>query len=175
MLKLRIPFGVQLKTGDVMKITRSATTRGRAVLLSALAVVAVSAAAFAAVGPASASQPTTSTSSSTAAKSPAKPTKAAHKPVSLLRKELRLDIAQNIGFADKSQIVAAEMLQHPKLVAKLPAALQTDLKTLAAAPEAGRAADAQKLKTTAIAGGYGTHVKTLAGKISTSVAKHPGK
>ncbi len=91
---------------------------------------------------------------------------AAHPLAAGLRKELRAVIhAAHPGSA--GQKVALTLSKHTKLFAKLPANLQTDLTTLKNAAPAQTDAQAAKIKTTALSGGYGTSIQKLAEGIQT--------
>ncbi|HAM28035.1 MAG TPA: hypothetical protein DCP11_15420 [Microbacteriaceae bacterium] len=72
----------------------------------------------------------------------------------------------------KAQKLAAVAVGKTELFAKLPAALQTGLTTLAKAPAADATTDAEKVTTTALAGGYGQELKRIATDLK-SGAKHP--
>ncbi|MDQ0030434.1 hypothetical protein [Arthrobacter bambusae] len=78
-----------------------------------------------------------------------------------LRSELRKAFSSanpGAGF----QKVADQVISHPKLLAKLPANLQADLKTLKAAAPADLDAQAKKIKDTALNGGYGAQIQKAA-------------
>lgn len=66
--------------------------------------------------------------------------------------------------------VAADVTADAQLSAQLPEPLRADLAELAAAPTAERAADVQKIATTAIGGGYGDDVQQLAGRLAQQLA-----
>ncbi len=74
--------------------------------------------------------------------------------------QLKADSPQAAG--DRAAKMATELVNHPKAFAKLPAALQADVKTLKGAPAADRVKDAYKIKATALSGGYGTQIQKLA-------------
>ncbi|TFD46543.1 hypothetical protein E3T55_16875 [Cryobacterium frigoriphilum] len=61
--------------------------------------------------------------------------------------------------------IAAALAENPALFDKLPQELQTDLTELQATPEADRAADADAIKTTALEGGYGEQIQTIAERV----------
>jgi hypothetical protein len=61
-----------------------------------------------------------------------------------------------------AQKLATAAVGRPALFSKLPTALQTDLSALKNPPATERDADAQKITTTALGGGYGEHVKGIA-------------
>ncbi len=62
----------------------------------------------------------------------------------------------------KAQALAKRVLADKALFALLPDSLQKDVTSLAQASPSQRAADAKKVVTTALNGGYGTAIKTLA-------------
>jgi hypothetical protein len=83
-----------------------------------------------------------------------------------LRSELRALAKGGANLGDEGQLIATQIVDnHPKLFAKLPSALKTDLTTLKNDAESQRAADATKIEKTALSGGYGSRIKTLAQKI----------
>jgi hypothetical protein len=65
--------------------------------------------------------------------------------------------------------VASAVTGDSQLASKLPAALRTDLSQLASAPVAGRAADVQRIATTALSGGYGAQVQQVADQVEQAV------
>jgi hypothetical protein len=71
-----------------------------------------------------------------------------------------------------AQKFAAAAVARPKLFEKFPTALQADLTTLKNASAADRDADARKITTTALDGGYGTQLQSVATALK-SGAKHP--
>ncbi|MET1089607.1 MAG: hypothetical protein ABWY04_21235 [Arthrobacter sp.] len=78
-----------------------------------------------------------------------------------LRQELRSAFSSaNPGAG--LQKVADQVISHPKLFAKLPANLQEDLKTLKAAAPADLDTQANKIKDTALNGGYGAQIQKAA-------------
>ena len=89
-----------------------------------------------------------------------------------LRQELRKAFSSaNPGAG--LQKVADQIINHPKLLAKLPANLQADLKTLKAAAPADLDTQAKKIKDTALNGGYGAQIQKAAqslGKKSATAA-----
>ncbi len=72
------------------------------------------------------------------------------------------DAADHVDAA-KAKALATKLVNNQELFSRLPAALQTDLKALAssASPQDATAL-AQKIRTTALGGGYGDQVKTVA-------------
>ena len=130
-----------------------------AVLLGGLAVGTTTAAA------ATPTPSPTNSASSTAGEQ--NPTPGGHKFGRALRTELRVGIKAETGFGDKAHEVAYVLIHHDKAFSKLPENLQSDLKTLEAAPAADRDSDASKIKDTALNGGYGDQVQKLAKAIQT--------
>ncbi|GAC1501774.1 MAG: hypothetical protein NVS2B15_24310 [Pseudarthrobacter sp.] len=63
---------------------------------------------------------------------------------------------------DRAAKAATTLVGHPQLFAKLPAALQADVKTLKDAAPADRVKAAYKIKTTALSGGYGAEIQKRA-------------
>ena len=88
---------------------------------------------------------------------------------------LRVSIRAEAGFGDKAHQVAYLLIHHPKAFSNLPANLQTDLKTLEAAPASERDADASRIKDTALNGGYGEQIQKQAKNIQTKLAQTPAK
>ncbi|MDQ0118057.1 hypothetical protein J2T22_001234 [Pseudarthrobacter defluvii] len=78
-----------------------------------------------------------------------------------LRQELRTAFSSGNPGA-RLQKVAVQIISHPKLFAKLPANLQSDLTTLKNAAPADLDAQANKIKDTALNGGYGAKVQKMA-------------
>jgi hypothetical protein len=88
-----------------------------------------------------------------------------------LRGELRALVKGGANVGDEGQLIATQIVDnHPKLFAKLPSALKTDLTTLKNDAESQRTADATKIEKTALSGGYGSRIKALAQKIETHLA-----
>lgn len=65
--------------------------------------------------------------------------------------------------------VAKSVTGDNQLASKLPDTLRNDLSTLASAPASAQTADVQKIASTALAGGYGSQIQTLADQIEHSV------
>ena len=78
-----------------------------------------------------------------------------------LRQELRTAFSSDNPGAGL-QKVADQLISHPKLFAKLPANLQADLTALKNAAPADLDAQANKIKDTALNGGYGAKVQKMA-------------
>lgn len=93
-------------------------------------------------------------------------TAARHAKVRVLRHALRFFVngdSSKPGFGDRAAKIAANILdKHPKLAAKLPGALQGDLKALKDAPESSRVAAATKIRESALNGGYGEQIQKIA-------------
>lgn len=101
--------------------------------------------------------------------------RAAHPFVRALRTELRVDIQAGDGFGDKAHQIAYVLIHHATAFAKLPANLQTDLKTLEAAAASDRDGDAAKIKDNALNGGYGDKIQKEAKAIQAKAAQTPAK
>jgi len=78
-----------------------------------------------------------------------------------LRQELRTAFSSDNPGAGL-QKVADQLINHPKLFAKLPANLQADLTALKNAAPADLDSQANKIKDTALNGGYGAKVQKMA-------------
>lgn len=78
-----------------------------------------------------------------------------------LRQELRTAFSSGNPGAGLQQ-VADQLISHPKVFAKLPANLQADLTALKNAAPADLDAQANKIKDTALNGGYGAKVQKMA-------------
>ena len=86
-----------------------------------------------------------------------------------LRQELRTAFSSGNPGAGLQQ-VADQLIAHPKLFAKLPANLQADLTTLKNAAPADLDAQANKIKDTALNGGYGAKVQKMAEALAKKAA-----
>ncbi|MFF2344736.1 hypothetical protein [Pseudarthrobacter sp. NPDC058119] len=86
-----------------------------------------------------------------------------------LRQELRTAFSSGNPGAGL-QKVADQLIAHPKLFAKLPANLQADLTTLKNAAPADLDAQANKIKDTALNGGYGPKVQKMAEALAKKAA-----
>ncbi|QDG62577.1 hypothetical protein [Pseudarthrobacter sp. NIBRBAC000502771] len=86
-----------------------------------------------------------------------------------LRQELRTAFSSGNPGAGLQQ-VADQLIAHPKLFAKLPANLQADLTTLKNAAPADLDAQANKIKDTALNGGYGARVQKMAEALAKKAA-----
>lgn len=100
---------------------------------------------------------------------------AKHPFAQILRTELRVGIRSAAGFGDKAHEVAYVLIHHTAAFNKLPGNLQTDLKTLEAAPASERDSDATKIKETALNGGYGSQIQKEAKTIQAKSAQAPAK
>jgi hypothetical protein len=87
-------------------------------------------------------------------------------------KQVREAFFQSTVDGAKAQKLAAKAVAQTVLFARLPAALQADLTTLTNAPATERDADAQKIATAALGGGYGQEVKRIATDLKHG-SKHP--
>ncbi len=162
----------RMPSGDVIGRWRM---RGAAVATAAVLLggAAIGATAASADGQSPSPSPSASSSASTAG-----PDSASHakRPFArALPAVLRVSIRAEAGFGDKAHEVAYLLIHHPKAFSKLPANLQTDLKTLEAAPASERDADASKIKDTALNGGYGEQIQKHAKDIQTKLAQTPAK
>ncbi|TFD74475.1 hypothetical protein [Cryobacterium fucosi] len=82
--------------------------------------------------------------------------------LSSIQKELRGDLSNGQDTNVKAQKVAATLVDHAELFASLPANLQADLTALKDASAADRAAAVQTIRNTALDGGYGEQIATVA-------------
>ena len=133
--------------------------------VGAAAVLAAGAMAAAGVGAASASPSPTvvsATASSPAASTDAGTDAKAGRGFGGLEAFLRLNADSPQAAGDRAAKAAAALVDHPKLFAKLPPALQADVTTLKDAAPADRVKDAYKIKTTALSGGYGEEIQKRA-------------
>jgi hypothetical protein len=89
-----------------------------------------------------------------------------------LRKELRTAFSSPNPGAGMQQ-VADQLINRPKLFAKLPANLQADLKALKAAAPADLDTQANKIKDTALNGGYGAQIQRAAQTLGRKAATAP--
>lgn len=72
-----------------------------------------------------------------------------------LVKQVRATLFQGSINGAKAQSLAKRIANDDRLFSQLPSTLQSDITALADAPSTDRVADAQKIKTTALNGGYG--------------------
>jgi hypothetical protein len=86
--------------------------------------------------------------------------------------QLRADLFQGQISGSKVQKLVERITSDQKLFAALPASLQSDLTSLKNAPAGDTVADAQKIKATALAGGYGQEIQNLATDLQ-ATAKYP--
>lgn len=87
--------------------------------------------------------------------------------------KINADSPQSVG--DRAAKAAAAIVNHPQLFNKLPAALQADITALKDAAPADRVADAYKIKTTALSGGYGAEIQQRAQDAVNGEANESGK
>lgn len=87
-----------------------------------------------------------------------------------LRQELRTAFSSGNPGAGLQQ-VADQLISHPKVFTKLPANLQADLTALKNAAPADLDAQANKIKDTALNGGYGAKVQKMAEALQKKAAK----
>ncbi|MDQ6754425.1 MAG: hypothetical protein M3017_13740, partial [Actinomycetota bacterium] len=77
--------------------------------------------------------------------------------------------------ADSAQRLAKKAVSNQQFFGRLPANLKTDLTTLAGASGANVSTQAQKVKSTALDGGYGQQIQQLAMHLQSMVAgANPG-
>ena len=128
------------------------------------AAAVLAAGAMAAAGVSAASASTTSPApAATSTASPSAGAKAgAHAGMAGLGAFLQLKADSPQAAGDRAAKAATALVNHPQAFAKLPAALQADLTTLKNAAPADRVADAYKIKTTALSGGYGAGIQKRA-------------
>ncbi len=72
-----------------------------------------------------------------------------------------------------TQAVAFRLINHTAAFGKLPANLQSDLKTLEEAAASDRDGDATQIKGTALNGGYGDQIQKEAKALQTRLAQAP--
>ncbi|MCZ2401917.1 hypothetical protein IV498_01635 [Paenarthrobacter sp. Z7-10] len=90
-----------------------------------------------------------------------------------LARELRVEVQAKDNFGDRAHVLAFALISHPQAFAKLPQNLQADLKALEAAAAPDRDSAAQKIKDTALNGGYGDKIQKRAKAILARIAKAP--
>jgi hypothetical protein len=95
-----------------------------------------------------------------------------HSRAASLVEQLRADLFQGQISGSKVQKLVERITSDQKLFAALPASLQSDLTSLKNAPAGDTVADAQKIKATALAGGYGQEIQNLATDLQ-ATAKYP--
>ena len=94
-----------------------------------------------------------------------------HRSVSLID-QLRADLFQGQIDGSRAQALAGRILGNSALTSALPANLQTDLTALKDASASDAVAQAQHIKSTALAGGYGSQLQQFATDLQAS-AKYP--
>jgi hypothetical protein len=75
----------------------------------------------------------------------------------------------------KAQALAKRIVADAPLLSLLPDSLQGDLKTLAGASAQDRTADAKKVVSTALSGGYGTAIQKLATQLKDAASDRGGR
>lgn len=95
----------------------------------------------------------------------------AHSGIDSIARQIRSAFFQNKVDGVAAQKFAALAIGQTELFSKLPAALQADLTTLKNASSTERDADAQKIATTALDGGYGAKIQRMATALKSGV-KH---
>jgi hypothetical protein len=85
-----------------------------------------------------------------------------------LIEQLRSDLFQGQINGSRARALAGRILDKPAISAALPAKLTSDLTALKGAPAADAAAQAEHIKSTALAGGYGAEVQKLAEDLQVS-------
>ena len=96
----------------------------------------------------------------------------AHGPgriVSLVQ-QLRTDLFQGQINGNRAQALAGRIIDNQAIFSALPANLQSDLTTLKNAPAADAPALAERIKSTALAGGYGAQLEKLATDLQASAS-----
>ncbi|HEV7564796.1 MAG: hypothetical protein JWP70_2282 [Leifsonia sp.] len=73
------------------------------------------------------------------------------------------------GIGAQGAKIAATVTGDTQLLASLPTALQTDLTALSKAPASQQTADVQRILATALYGGYGTTIQTIADQIQSGI------
>lgn len=127
------------------------------------AAVVLAAGAMIGLGVTGASASTATSTSPSATASPTTGSQAkANKEGPILPSLLKIDDNSPQTVGDRAAKIAADLINHPQVFAKLPAALQTDLTALKNAVPADRIKDAVKIKTTALSGGYGAEIQKRA-------------
>ena len=87
--------------------------------------------------------------------------------VSLVQ-QLRADLFQGQINGSRAQALAGRIIDNQAIFSALPANLQSGLTTLKNAPAADAAAQAEQIKSTALAGGYGAQLEKLATDLKAS-------
>jgi hypothetical protein len=87
--------------------------------------------------------------------------------VSLVQ-QLRSDLFQGQINGSRAQALAGRIIDNHAIFSALPANLQSDLTALKSAPTADAVAQAQEIKSTALAGGYGAQLEKLATDLQAS-------
>ncbi|MCX6499231.1 MAG: hypothetical protein NTU93_10580 [Arthrobacter sp.] len=142
--------------------------------VGAAAVLAAGAMAAVGVSAASASPSTPSPSATSTAAPSAEAKAGAHTGLSGIGAFLQLKADSPQAAGDRAAKAATALVNHPQVFAKLPAALQADVKTLKDAPAADRVKDAYKIKTTALSGGYGAEIQKRAENLAKTATETAG-
>ena len=87
--------------------------------------------------------------------------------VSLVQ-QLRSDLFQGQINGSRAQALAGRIIGNQAVFSALPSNLQSDLTALKSAPTADAAAQAEQIKSTALAGGYGAQLEKLATDLKAS-------
>ena len=87
-----------------------------------------------------------------------------------LVRELQADLSSGQSAGQTAAKVAGTLAGQEKLFAELPSKLQSDLTALKNAPVADQTADALKIETTALSGGYGAQIEKVAEGIQSAVS-----
>ena len=91
----------------------------------------------------------------------------ASRVVSLVQ-QLRSDLFQGQINGSRAQALAGRIIGNQAVFSALPSNLQSDLTALKSAPTADAAAQAEQIKSTALAGGYGAQLEKLATDLKAS-------
>ncbi|MDQ1607977.1 MAG: hypothetical protein QOE16_709 [Microbacteriaceae bacterium] len=83
--------------------------------------------------------------------------------------EVVRDVKDVKGIGAQGAKIAATVTGDAELFALLPSALQADLTTLAKAPASAQTVDVQNIVATALSGGYGASIQTIADQIQSAV------
>jgi len=144
--------------------------RRRSVVAVSAAVVVTAGLIFGATAAANASTVVGTTPSTTATPSPTH-SAGAHARAGELRKELRVILHNGKNLGDEAQAVAVVIVDnHPKLYAKLPSSLKTDLTSLKNAAEPDRTSKATSIEKAALSGGYGPKIEALAKRVQSHLS-----
>ncbi|GAA5230176.1 hypothetical protein [Arthrobacter cryoconiti] len=157
----------ELSSTPVKKSRESLKTRlgiGSATIVT-VGLLGVLGAGVASAAPDAGSLATTSTAASTA--------KAGGGHMNPIGIFVRVSATSKQALGDRAEKAATRLVEHTSRFAKLPANLQADITTEKNAVGADRITDAVKIKTTALAGGYGAVIQKKATEAQNEAA-HPG-